>query len=130
MTLGSGLASNVLEAAPEPMKVFACSACGQSLFFENVQCTRCGRRLAYLPDQGILSPIERPKEPGGAKPSKKDAPAAPAVPGPPDPLDGTFQALAPVAKGALVRLCRNYVENGACNWAVPVADDTPFCLAC
>jgi hypothetical protein len=89
------------------MKVFACSACGQSLFFENVQCTRCGRRLAYLPELAVLSPIEGP-----------------------DGLEGTFEALAPLAKGAKVRLCRNYVDQAACNWAVPAADDTPFCLAC
>jgi hypothetical protein len=86
------------------MKVFACSACGQSLFFENVQCTRCGKRLAYLPELAVLSPIE--------------------------PEGEIFAALSPLAKGAKVRLCRNYADHAACNWAVPVADDAPFCLAC
>jgi hypothetical protein len=104
------------------MKLFACSACGQSLFFENIQCTRCGRRLAYLPDRAILSPVEREGAP--------ERTAGEAKTQPPDPLEGTFRALAPLAQGARVRLCRNYVEHGACNWAVPIEDDSPFCLAC
>jgi hypothetical protein len=90
------------------MKVFACSACGQSLFFENVQCTRCGRRLAYLPELSILSPVEAA------------SPVSPAL----------FTALAPGAKGGRYRLCANYVEHGACNWAVPEADPQAFCRAC
>lgn len=28
------------------------------------------------------------------------------------------------------RLCRNYVEHAVCNWAVPAADDNPYCRAC
>jgi hypothetical protein len=94
------------------MKLFACSACGQSLFFENVQCTKCGRRLAYLPEQGVLTPIEP------ADDEKSDSAAA------------TFKAPASVAKKARFRLCRNYVEHGACNWVVPAEKDSPFCLAC
>jgi hypothetical protein len=93
------------------MRLFACSACGQSLFFENVQCTRCTRRLAYLPDLSTLSPVEAVESSAGG-------------------LEGEFTALAPEAKGKRLRLCRNYVDHAACNWAVPAEDDAPFCRAC
>jgi hypothetical protein len=98
------------------MKVFACSACGHPLFFENVQCNGCGRRLAYLPDHAVVSPLE--------------AAEAQACTARPDPLASVFVALAPVAGGERYRLCKNAVDHGACNWAVPVGDDTPFCRAC
>src|SRR5438067_1150828 len=38
------------------MKLFSC-LCDQLLFFESVSCIRCGRRLAYLPDRGMVAPI-------------------------------------------------------------------------
>jgi hypothetical protein len=96
------------------MKVFACASCGHPLFFENVQCNGCGRRLAYLSDRGTLGPLER----------------ADALPAGADPLTGLFKALAPAARGGRYRICKNAIDHGACNWAVPEADDTPFCRAC
>ena len=39
------------------MKIFAC-VCEQVLFFESVTCTRCGRVLAFLPDRGVVAPLE------------------------------------------------------------------------
>jgi len=98
------------------MKVFACSACGHPLFFENVQCNGCRRRLAYLPDRAVVSPLEAAVAQAGAAR--------------PDSLASVFVALAPVAGGERYRLCKNAVDHGACNWAVPVGDDTPFCRAC
>ncbi len=86
------------------MKLFTCDSCQQVLFFENVQCTRCGHALAYLPDGARLSAIE---------------PEGPA-----------WRALAPEAGGALYRLCQNHTQHGVCNWAVPVSDDQPLCRAC
>ena len=86
------------------MKSFSCSQCQQLLFFENVACTRCGTKLAYLPDRMIVSPI---KEDGAS-----------------------VIALAPGSKGKRYRLCRNSIEHGACNWAVPESDAQPYCLAC
>ena len=32
------------------MKAFHCDHCGSLVFFENVQCVRCGRGLGFLPD--------------------------------------------------------------------------------
>jgi hypothetical protein len=87
------------------MRSFSCSECHQLVFFENVACTRCGTKLAYLPDHILVSPIKA----GGS--------------------DGVI-ALAPGAKGQRYRLCRNSVDHGACNWAVPESDDNPYCRAC
>ena len=88
------------------MKLFTCAACRQLLFFENVQCARCGHVLAYLPDHGVLSALE-------------------AVPG-----ADLHAALAPEARGARYRLCENYSRHAACNWAVPEADAERWCQAC
>ena len=32
------------------MKTFYCDHCGSLLFFENVQCVKCGHALGFLPD--------------------------------------------------------------------------------
>jgi hypothetical protein len=92
------------------MKLFTCSRCRQVLFFENVQCTRCGAPLAYLPDRKVVSALE----------------AVPAVDGAP----ASWIALAPEAEGARYRLCANYVEHAVCNWAVGDGGDDPLCGAC
>jgi hypothetical protein len=89
------------------MKIFSCSACGQTLFFENSQCTKCGRALAFLPDRMMLSAME-------------PAPESP----------GVFAALAPVTKGIRYRQCGNQIDHAACNWAVPEGDDHRYCRAC
>jgi hypothetical protein len=92
------------------MKLFACQHCDQILFFENVGCTRCGHRLAYLSDRDTLSALD-PAQSGE---------------------EGLWQALAERKGGrpALYRLCANYVDHGVCNWAVPVDDPEPLCRAC
>jgi hypothetical protein len=100
------------------MKLFACHVCQHTLFFENVQCNRCGHALAYLPDRAMLSPLE---------------PIAPTangeVAGPPGSLNASkFRALS--ADGAPYRLCQNYAQHAVCNWAVPDDDPDPFCRAC
>lgn len=69
------------------MKLFKCQACCQLLYFENVSCEQCGRRLGYLADRMTLSALE------------------------PDgnawrPLDGD---------GTAVRFCDNAAQGG-CNW--------------
>jgi hypothetical protein len=89
------------------MKLFTCQKCDQGLFFENVSCTRCGYKLAYLPDRDTLSALE-PAGSGGA---------------------GTWQPLA-TRKGQTYRLCGNYSEYGVCNWAVPAGEAEPRCAAC
>ncbi len=40
------------------MKLYECQHCGQVLYFENRKCERCGYRLGYLPEKGLLSALE------------------------------------------------------------------------
>ncbi len=86
------------------MRIFTCAVCKQILFFENVQCGRCGHALAYVPEHRVVSALE---------------------------ADGdAFVALAPEAGRARYRLCQNYSEQGVCNWAVPVGDEDALCRSC
>ena len=89
------------------MKLFACSACQQTIHFENSVCTRCGHALAFLPDRGRLAAIE---------PVEGEA--------------GLFVALGSRQQGARYRLCGNQIDHEACNWAVPEGDSQRFCRAC
>lgn len=68
---------------------------------------RCGHALAFLPDRGLLTALE-----------------------PVEGEQGLFVALGPDLKAARYRLCGNYVDHAACNWAVPEADPQRFCRAC
>jgi hypothetical protein len=83
------------------MEVFACQACGQVLYFENVLCERCGHGLGYLPDRATISAVE--------------------------PDNGQWRALA--VEGAPYRYCQNY-DSGVCNWMLPVASGESLCAAC
>jgi hypothetical protein len=89
------------------MKLFTCQSCDQILFFENVSCTRCNHKLAYLPDRANLSALE------------------PAKPGDP----ALWQPLA-TKKGQTYRMCSNHTEHAVCNWTVPAGDAEPRCTAC
>lgn len=75
------------------------------MFFENVQCVRCGHALGFLPDVNDLGTLE---------------PVA----------GGAWRALTPDAAGRLYRRCRNDEQHQVCNWLVPVEDPDPFCAAC
>jgi len=86
------------------VKTFQCT-CGNTLYFENTECMRCGRKLGFLPDVLSLSALES---------WRGDA----------------WLALAAEARGRHYRACRNYAEQDACNWMVPVDDPAPYCIAC
>ncbi|HYO94389.1 MAG TPA: putative zinc-binding metallopeptidase [Polyangiaceae bacterium] len=75
-------------------------ACGARIFFDNSRCLSCGSELGFLPDQGVSSSLE------------------------PTP-EGPFLAL-----GGSYEKCRNYSEQGVCNWMVPAAVAHDFCQAC
>ena len=83
--------------------------CGNRIFFENTRCLQCGRELGFLPDPLVLVALE-PREPDRFATSHGD-----------------------------YRKCANYVEQGVCNWMVPIPPPTgtssaavpsPFCQAC
>ena len=87
------------------MKAFHCDHCGGLVFFDNVQCVRCGRVLGFLPDTGALGALE---------------------------LEAGGNWLVPVsaANEARYRHCENWRQFNICNWVVPVEDSNPFCMAC
>ncbi|HJO36654.1 MAG: putative zinc-binding peptidase [Pseudomonadota bacterium] len=85
------------------METFACR-CGNTLFFRNVDCSVCGRQVAFLPDQQRLSALE----------AAGDA----------------LQPVSPGTRRTPYRLCANYVEHNVCNWAVPAAQEAALCPAC
>ncbi|HXJ22682.1 MAG TPA: putative zinc-binding peptidase [Polyangia bacterium] len=87
------------------MKIFTCAVCGQTLYFENTTCGKCGHALAFLPDRGVLTAVDS---------------------APNDALVAVDRKLA----GAKYRPCGNQVDHGACNWAVAFDDDDRFCVAC
>jgi len=84
------------------MKLFACQACGQLLYFENVRCEHCHRSLGYLPDLGTLSALDP-------------------VPG------GGWRVLAAPEKA--YKFCDN-ARYGVCNWMLPAEDAGGYCAAC
>jgi hypothetical protein len=84
------------------MKLFACQACGQLLYFENLRCEHCGRALGYLPDLGTMSSLE-PKSGGG------------------------WMVLAVPERA--YKFCDN-ARYGVCNWMLPDEDPGRYCAAC
>ena len=80
------------------MRIFNCDHCRQLLFFENVQCVKCGRVLAYLPDLGVMGSLE----PAGETPAG----------------EREWRTPIPRAAGRTYRLCKNYSVHDVCNWAV------------
>ena len=92
------------------MKTFHCQHCGQAVFFENVQCLKCGSRLAFLPDRLNMAALEPVPE--------QDGVWRPRVRGNRKPAIGQY------------RLCQNATTQNACNFAVPAADPNSLCAAC
>jgi hypothetical protein len=87
------------------MKTFYCDHCQSLVFFENVQCVKCGHALGFLPDVLDLSALESTSE-------------------------NEWRALTTSAKDRHYRQCQNGNEHEVCNWLVPIEDKNPFCLAC
>jgi len=87
------------------MKIFHCDHCQQLVFFENVQCLKCYRPLAYLPDLGVVGSLE-PVRPGIWR----------------CPIQRVTEQT--------YRLCENYDRENICNWAVLIEDTHPLCRSC
>jgi hypothetical protein len=84
------------------MKLFACQACGNLLYFENVRCESCGRTLGFIPARTELSALEEAGDAAWSALADGDAP---------------------------FRFCRN-ADFGVCNWLVPADGRDDLCLAC
>ncbi len=93
------------------MKVFHCDHCGHLLFFENTQCVKCGRLVAYLPDLALVGSLDRYDE------SMAN-----------DTIE-TWRSPLETA-GRVYRLCENYAKESVCNWAVEASDPHTLCVSC
>ena len=80
------------------MQLFECQACGQPLYFENVVCGSCGRRLGYLPEKTTITALE----PDGEQ----------------------YKALAD-PEGRYFT-CANLVYE-SCNWLIPADSGDTYC---
>ncbi len=89
------------------MTVFLCDHCRHLLFFENVWCVGCTRRLAFLPDLGVLASLDRSADGGD-----------------------TFTTPIPRAVGRRYKPCVNDTWYRVCNWAVPADDPNGLCESC
>jgi hypothetical protein len=91
------------------MKVFHCNNCRQLVFFENVQCVKCGRLLAYVAEEDDILSLE-PITEGTAK--------------------GLWKAMSAEGDERRYRLCQNYSEHKTCNWAIPEDSPGELCESC
>ena len=92
------------------MRTFRCQKCAHPLFFENVQCLKCGSQLAFLPDRMNLAAIEPVQGQEG--------------------LVQPFSARQRKKPAQQYRLCHNHATYGACNFAVRADDPNPLCVSC
>ena len=84
------------------MKLFACDHCGNTVYFENERCERCGHALGYAPHHHRLVSL--------------------------DEDNGTWTS--PGLPEEKFVFCAN-AAHGACNWLVPAeAGGDVFCTAC
>lgn len=89
------------------MKLFRCDHCRQFVYFENHRCVACGHALAFLPDAGLVASLD-------ADSTRRD----------------TYTTPARSAAGRRYRLCRNYVAQQICNWAIAAESSHDLCEAC
>lgn len=87
------------------MRVFHCAHCDHLVFFDSTTCVSCQRPLAFLPDIGAVGSLD-------------------------DSPDGTWRSPAAGASPEGYRLCRNYVEQQVCNWAIPAGETADLCRSC
>jgi hypothetical protein len=89
-----------------PVKTFHCTACQALVFFENTRCLACGHNLAFVADRMAMLSLEQQD-------------------------DGSWVPREKAAKTKLAyRLCANYTDHGACNWAIPSDAPDSLCSAC
>jgi hypothetical protein len=84
------------------MKLFVCDHCGNTIYFENAVCERCGHQLGYIPHNNALVSLVS---------------------------DGQAWS-SPAFSGESYVFCDN-ARHAACNWLVPArAGGDIFCAAC
>lgn len=91
------------------MKNYACSKCGNKVYFENVQCVKCSSELGFDPDRLAVLTLE-----------------------PVADLAGNYRPIG--YEGRDLRYCAN-AAHAACNWLTPAGANPDgsadgFCRAC
>ncbi len=86
------------------MKLFECRSCGQTLYFENTRCERCGHRLGYVAEDEQLYAIEQLA---------------------PDSAEWSIAG----RSDRLFRFCWN-ARHDVCNWLISADQQEQFCRAC
>ena len=84
------------------MKRFRCQACDNVVHFENRTCGRCGHRLGYMPELGIVGALDPAGEPNWTAAGTDRAPR---------------------------RFCAN-ADHDVCNWLVRAGAPDRLCRAC
>jgi hypothetical protein len=83
------------------VRLFSCQVCGNTVYFENRSCGRCGHRLAFMPERVALSALK--------------------------PIGDQWQ---PVERPGQRRwLCTN-AKMDVCNWLVDDGSNDAHCIAC
>ncbi|MEI9900853.1 MAG: putative zinc-binding peptidase [Hyphomicrobium sp.] len=85
------------------MQTYKCGACGNTVYFENIQCLRCGNPLGFRADKLEIRTLSESGN-GLYREYKKGS-------------------------GTRLRYCAN-MAHGVCNWLVPADSPSPFCTAC
>jgi hypothetical protein len=85
------------------VKTYECGACGNTIYFENVECVRCGHALGFQPARLDMVSLA--------------------------PLNGGHLREIGAGSTAPVAYCANTI-HGVCNWLVPGGDEPGFCIAC
>lgn len=93
------------------MKNYACSHCGNTVYFENVKCVKCKNTLGF--DAGELAIVAI--EETGLSEVTPEAPI--------------FRKLSSTPHDVPMRFCAN-AEFGVCNWLTPESESNIFCKAC
>ena len=84
------------------MKLFVCDHCGNTVYFENAVCERCGHELGYIPDRNALVSL----------------------------IPNNGQWATPAFPGEAYIFCDN-ARHGACNWLIPATPGgNIYCAAC
>ena len=92
------------------MRNFACTNCGNTIYFENIACLKCGYAVGFH------------------APSLKMVTLKPSTSTPEVPAGGLFK-ICEASDGQIVRYCSN-AAHGACNWLTAANDDNTRCDAC
>ncbi len=82
------------------MRIFKCDNCAHLLFFENVNCEKCGHMAGFsMRNEDMLT------------------------------FDPTVSTLVSDKDGSVFRYCKNK-DYGVCNWLIPIEKEENFCPAC